>query len=213
MPQHDWNATYASNQFIPWDTGKPDPNLVEMVEQGLVPRGRALDVGCGTGTDSIWLDKQGYEVVALDVAPLAIERARAKAKAASASRCQFEVRDFLVGEPMPGSRGSFQLVFDRGCFHAFDEQEQQTAFASRVASLLGPGGVWLSLIGSTEGPAREKGPPRRSALEIVSAVEPYLELVTLRAIQFAPIPGETAPPGAWLCLWHRRATPAQPSTR
>jgi SAM-dependent methyltransferase len=209
MPEHDWNSTYASDQ-VPWDTGEPEPYLVEVVQQGLVPGGRALEIGCGTGTDAIWLDKQGYDVLALDIAPLAIERARAKAKAASAAHCQFEVRDFLDGEPM---QGSFQFVFDRGCFHVFDAKEQQTAFASRVASLLAPNGVWLSLIGSTEGPAREMGPPRRSAHEIVSAVEPYLELATMRAIQFAPVPGETAAPRAWLCLWRRRATPAQPSTR
>jgi SAM-dependent methyltransferase len=209
MPQHDWNAIYASNE-LPWDTGEPEPYLVEVVQQGLVPRGRALEIGCGTGTNSLWLDKQGYDVVALDLAPLAIERARAKAEAASAAHCQFEVRDFLAGE---STQGSFQLVFDRGCFHVFDKPEQQTAFASRVASVLGPDGVWLSLIGSTEGPAREMGPPRRSALDIVSAVEPYLELAVMRAIQFSPIPGETSAPRAWQCLWRRRVTPAQPSTR
>ena len=207
MPEHDWNSNYAANE-LPWDTGEPDPFLVEAVQQGLVARGRALEVGCGTGTNAIWLDAQGYDVVAYDLAPLAIERARAKAKAASASRLQLEVRDFLA-EPV---QGSFQLVFDRGCFHVFDDKAQQTAFASRVASLLAPDGVWLSLIGSTEGPARP-GPPRRSALDIVSAVEPFLELATLRAINFAPIPGEAAPPRAWLSLWRKRATPAQPSTR
>jgi len=209
MPEHDWNSNYASNQ-LPWDTGEPDPQLVEAVQQGLLPRGRALEIGCGTGTDAIWLERQGYDVVALDLAPLAIERARAKAKAASATRCELMVRDFLEDEPLTGS---FQLVFDRGCFHVFDTKEQQARFASRVASVLGPDGVWLSLIGSTEGPAREMGPPRRSALDIVSAVEPHLELVTLRAFQFAPIPGEAAPPSAWLSMWRRRATPAQPSTR
>jgi SAM-dependent methyltransferase len=209
MPEPDWNSNYASNQ-LPWDTGEVEPYLIEAVQQGLVPRGRALEIGCGTGTNAIWLDKQGYDVVALDLAPLAIERARDKAKAASASRCEFAVRDFLEDEPM---QASFQLVFDRGCFHVFGEKEEQTEFASRVASVLAPDGVWLSLIGSTEGPAREMGPPRRSALEIVSAIEPYLELATLRAIEFEPIPGQTAPPRAWLSLWRRRATPAQPSTR
>jgi SAM-dependent methyltransferase len=209
MPEHDWNSHYASNQ-LPWETGEPDPHLCEVVQQGLVARGRALEVGCGTGTNAIWLDQQGYDVVALDVAPLAIERARAKAAAESASRCEFAVRDFLAGEPL---QGSFQLAFDRGCFHVFDAKEQQSAFASRIASVLAPDGVWLSLIGSTEGPAREMGPPRRSALDVVSAVEPHLELATMRAIRFAPIPGETTPPRAWLCLWRRRATPAQPSTR
>lgn len=45
-----------------------------------------------------------------------------------------------------------------------------------------------------------EGPRRRSARDIVSAVEPHLELVTLRGIESSPIPGETLAPKAWLSL-------------
>lgn len=208
---HDWNAHYAANE-LPWDSPEPDPNLTQLVQSGRVQRGRALEIGCGTGTNALWLAAQGFEVVALDLAPLAVERARAKAAAtprAAAERCSFEARDFLTGE-LP--QGSFQLVFDRGCFHVFDDAEARLSFAARVGQLLASGGHWLSLIGSTEGPAREMGPPRRTARDVISALEPSVELVELRGVEFDGPPG-APPPKAWYCLTRRRDVPAQPSSR
>lgn len=209
--QHDWNAHYAAGE-LPWDKPDPDPNLVELVTSGVVAQGRALEIGCGTGTNALWLAAQGFEVLALDLAPLAVERARAKAAAApkpAAERCRFEVRDFLSGE-LP--EGGFQLVFDRGCFHVFDDAKDQLSFAARAAQVLANGGHWLSLIGSTEGPAREMGPPRRTAREVLQAIEPALELVQLRSMVFDGPPG-APPPKAWCCLSRKRDVPAQPSSR
>jgi hypothetical protein len=68
------------------------------------------------------------------------------------------------------------------------------------------------LIGSTDGPAREMGPPRRSAREVIQALEPAVELVTLRAMEFSGLPG-AVPPKAWYCLARKRDVPAQPSSR
>jgi hypothetical protein len=121
---------------------------------------------------------------------------------------RFSVQDFLAGEP---PQGPFQLVFDRGCFHVFDEAEERARFAARVAGVLAPAGQWLSLIGSTEGPAREVGPPRRSAREVLAAIEPALELRELRAVAFRTQGPRAAE--AWLCVARRRELPAQPSTR
>jgi SAM-dependent methyltransferase len=208
MTEHDWNANYAAEE-LPWDTGQPDPALVEWFEQRKSAPKRALEIGCGTGTNALWLAGKGCEVLALDLAPLAIERARAKARAANAARCELQVRDFVNGPPL---EGAFDLVFDRGCFHVFDEPEVQARFAQRVAAVLAPGGHWLSLIGSTEGAPREMGPPRRSARDITNALEPNLELVDLRAMEFRLDALET-PPKAWFCLSRRRDVPAQPSTR
>ncbi len=84
-------------------------------------------------------------------------------------------------------------------------------FAARVAELLAPGGHWLSLIGSTEGPPRDVGPPRRTAREVIDAIEPALELLLMRSIEFDV--EYDVRPMAWLCLSRRRETPAQPSTR
>ena len=104
--------------------------------------------------------------------------------------------------------GPFQFVFDRGCFHVFDEPDERRRFAAQVADALAPGGLWLSLIGSTEGPPHEVGPPRRSAREVTLAIEPALEIVELRSAEFR---GNNAK--AWFCLSRQRRMPAKPSSR
>ena len=99
-------------------------------------------------------------------------------------------------------------MFDRGCFHVFDEPDERQRFAAQVAAALASEGLWLSLIGSTEGSPREVGPPRRSAREVTLAIEPALEIVELRSAEFR---GSNAK--AWFCLSQQRTMPAQPSTR
>lgn len=208
MPQPDWNARYATED-APWDTGEPDEHLTALIARGAVAGTRAIEIGCGTGTNALWLAEQGLEVLGCDVSALAIERARAKlAKLPPATRCQFVELDFLR-DPLPDGR--FDLAFDRGVFHVFDEAHDRALFAERVASLLAPGGLWTSLAGSTEGPPREHGPPRRTLRDIADAVEPWLEIVELRRVSFkADIP---SPAAAWWFIARARETPAQPSTR
>ena len=202
----DWNERYATGD-LPWDTGEPDEQLVRFVGGGGVPAGRALEVGCGTGTNSVWLAEHGFSVLGLDVSPLAIEAANARV-AGRELDCRFEVQDFLLeavaGEP-------FTFAFDRGCLHVFDDAATRARFAERVAGLLAPDGLWLSLIGSTEGAPREEGPPRRTARDVTSAIEPALEILELRSIAFETT--DLGRPQAWFCLSRRRTVPAQPSTR
>lgn len=203
MPHRSWNESYAAGE-LPWDTGEPEPLLTEFVTSGRVRPTRMLEIGAGTGTNAIWLAERGFDVLGVDVASRAVQRAVAKLNG-RALRCHFATFDILAASP-PG--GPFHFVFDRGCFHVFDEAEERVRFAARVAAVLAPGGLWLSLIGSTEGPAREFGPPRRSGREVVLAIEPALEIVELRAAEFR---GHGAQ--AWFCLSRQRTIPAQPSTR
>lgn len=202
MTSHpSWNESYASGQ-LPWDTGQPEPLLVEFVTSGGVSPAPTLEIGAGTGTNAIWLAERGFDVVGVDVSPLAVERAHAKMEG-RALRCRFAALDFLTVPP-PG--GPFQFVFDRGCFHVFDETDERQRFAAQVVAALAPGGLWLSIIGSTEGPPREVGPPRRSAREVTLAIEPVLEIVELRSAEFR---GHGAK--AWFCLSRRRTIPAHVS--
>jgi SAM-dependent methyltransferase len=194
MAHRCWNESYESGE-LPWDTGEPEPLLVEYVTSGRVQPTRTLEIGAGTGTNSLWLAERGFEVLGIDVAPLAVERANAKLNGRR-SGCHFATLDFLAASP-PG--GPFEFIFDRGCFHVFDEPEERARFSARVAAALAPGGLWLSLIGSTEGPPREVGPPRRSAREVILAIEPELEIVELRSTEFR---GHGAK--AWFCLARRR---------
>jgi SAM-dependent methyltransferase len=202
MTHPSWNDSYAAPEPPPWDTGEPDPMLVEMVESKVIVPGPTLDVGCGTGTNALFLAQHGFDVVGVDISPLAVERARAKAQ----GTCRFETLDFLNGTP-PG--GPFRVVFDRGCFHTFDDEEERARFARNVAALLVDGGVWLSLIGSTEGAPREAGPPRRTARDVMNAIEPSLEIVQFRSGEFGVF-GQSIP--AWLCVSRKRSMPPQPSS-
>lgn len=206
MSQPDWNQRYLTGE-LPWDTREPDPHLVELVRAGAVRPGRTLEIGSGTGTNALWLAAQGFEVTAVDLSPKAIEMAHAKT-ADAAQRVRFAVLDFLADEP---PSGPFDFVFDRGVFHVFDEAHDRVRFASRVASVLHPEGSWVSLIGSTEGPERDHGPPRRSVRDIADAIEPALQIAQLRSTWFdADIPTRAQ---AWLCIARHRAVPAQPSSR
>ena len=203
MSHPSWNESYASGQ-LPWDTGQPEPLLVEFVTSSGLKLSPTLEIGAGTGTNAIWMAERGFDVLGVDVSPLAVERARAK-KEGRALRCRFTALDFLAATPPDGP---FQFVFDRGCFHVFDEPNERQRFAAGVAATLAPGGLWLSLIGSTEGSPREVGPPRRSAAEVTFAIEPALEIVELRSAEFL---GSNAK--AWFCLSRQRIMPAQPSTQ
>ncbi len=78
-----------------------------------------------------------------------------------------------------------------------------------MAAALVKHGVWLSLIGSTEGAPRDQGPPRRSARDVTNAIEPSLEIVELRSTEFGVHDQQLK---AWLCLSRKRAIAAQPST-
>ncbi|MCG8344800.1 MAG: methyltransferase domain-containing protein [Chlorobiales bacterium] len=66
MPQENrFEERYAKGD-IPWDIGRVDANLVELVENRPVGNCRALDIGCGTGDNSLWLARRGFEVTGLD---------------------------------------------------------------------------------------------------------------------------------------------------
>lgn len=182
----------------PWDIGKPDFNLIEVVTQKPIPPCKALDVGCGTGDNAIWLAQNGFQVVAIDTSDIALEKAREKAHEANVE-CDFRLIDFLMSE-VDGA--PFSFVFDRGCFHSYASEEERILFAKNVAQHLGVGGLWLTLVGNADDRREGPGPPRRTALDIVSAVETYFEVLSLISTHF--VSNRPTPPRAWRCLMQRR---------
>ncbi len=124
-----------------WDTGITPPELVEVVEgPGALPPGRALDLGCGTGTNALYLAAHGWEATGVDFVPAAIEQARIKARR-SGLEAQF-VRGDVTGLAGLGVRGPFDLVVDIGCFHAVPASGRE-AYARGVASLTRPGATFM----------------------------------------------------------------------
>lgn len=184
----------------PWDIGRPDFNLIEVVTQTPVASCRVLDVGCGSGDNSMWLAENRFQVTGTDTSDVAIGKAREKAAKAGVE-CDFRVADFLGGdiESQP-----FGFIFDRGCFHSFPRQGDRKRFAEKVAAHLAGDGLWLMLAGNADENRRGPGPPQRTALDIVQAVEPDFEILSLQSSRFGS--NHPNPPRAWRCLMRKRTS-------
>lgn len=87
-----WDERYSSADRI-W-SGDPNPHLVS-VASPLSP-GTALDVGSGEGADAIWLASHGWDVTAIDISQVALDRSAAIAGPLPIS---WELRDVLTWEP------------------------------------------------------------------------------------------------------------------
>ncbi|MCG8345964.1 MAG: methyltransferase domain-containing protein [Chlorobiales bacterium] len=196
--QNSFEDRYARGD-IPWDLGRVDANLVELVEHKPVPPCRALDVGCGTGDNAIWLAGHAFDVTGVDISPLAIEIARRKAIEHGVGS-GFLVADFLKARI---DDSPFGLVFDRGCFHSLDLPEQRELFVRNVSRHLGKEGLWLSLIASRDAPQRDPGPPRLSCLEVAAAVEPFFEILSLVSGHLDS--NRPDPIRCWVCVMRKRA--------
>jgi SAM-dependent methyltransferase len=182
----------------PWDIGRPDPNLMRTVTTVPIEPCKALDIGCGTGDNSIWLSQQGFQVIGIDSSELAVGEAREKASKASAA-CTFSIIDILKS-PVEGA--PFGFIFDRGFFHILGSDKERKAFAETVSSLLEEKGMWLSILGNADERRNGPGPPQRTARDIVNAVEPDFEILSLVSGAFGS--NHPNPPRAWVCLMRKR---------
>lgn len=155
MPWQRWlyDRAYRTGRSRHWDTGITPPEVVEEIErEGAPAPGRALDLGCGTGTNALFLAAHGWEVVGVDFAAQAIEAARRKA--GSTDRVTFLQGDATRLSEL-GVEGPFELVLDVGCFHGISaagrrRYAMQTARLTRSGALLmmfGFGARWRRLLG------------------------------------------------------------------
>jgi thioredoxin reductase/SAM-dependent methyltransferase len=130
--QDPWDQRYASMEQT-W-SGQPNTPLVSET-RGLRP-GRALDVGCGEGADAVRLAEHGWDVTALDVSRVALDRA-----ADHAGRVGVQVRWLhagLVEAALPPA--SFDLVSAQyPALLRTEKHEAELALLKAVA----PGGVLL----------------------------------------------------------------------
>lgn len=120
----------------PWDSGVTPPEVLEFLRRR--PAGRALDLGCGTGTNAVTLAQHGWGVTAIDFSARALRVARRRAKAAGVS-VRFLRRDVTRIDDLSGP---FEFALDLGCFHALPV-EAWPRYAAGLARLLPPGSTYL----------------------------------------------------------------------
>ncbi|HTP53995.1 MAG TPA: class I SAM-dependent methyltransferase [Thermoplasmata archaeon] len=161
-----WGRTYEKTPYreLPWFSARPYPWVKENVVAGAFRRGsRVLDLGCGAGTNSLFLARSGLRVTGIDLAPGAVDAARARAGKGKV-RAEFRVGDVLR---LPFTDRAFGGAIDVGCFHTLPVRLRQE-YAREVARVLRPEAkLLLSWV------AREHqspmGPPHRPSLEEVTA--------------------------------------------
>ena len=119
----------------PWDSGISPPELLDFIEKN--PPGRAIDIGCGTGTNVITLAQAGWQVTGVDFVPRAIRIAKRKARNAGLAAA-LHVRDVTK---LTGISGPFDLALDMGCFHSLGNKKK--GYLSELERVLASGGYWL----------------------------------------------------------------------
>lgn len=120
-----------------WDTGSVPPEVVGAIEKEPTP-GRALDLGCGTGTHSIYLAQRGWDVVGIDFSPKAISAACAKASQANV-KVDFQVANV---SRLSFLGGQFDFALDVGCFHGLDA-DGRNRYVEQLARLVLPRGKFM----------------------------------------------------------------------
>ncbi|HEU0191644.1 MAG TPA: class I SAM-dependent methyltransferase [Mycobacterium sp.] len=124
--------------FTPWDGHPLAKGLRYLVEgngRPPLPAGSALDLGCGTGDNSIYLAQHGWRVTGVDFVPQALHEAREKAAAGNAS-ITFVHAD-VTQLASTGIEHGFTLVVDSGCIHGMSDRDR-AAYAREITTVTAP---------------------------------------------------------------------------
>ena len=134
-----WELYYVVGR-TPWDTGEIPPELEELLGEGELKPERALDVGCGTGTHSIYMARHCPEVVGVDFSRPALRQARRKAERAGVG-ARFQTADVLtLGTPGgPDLGAQFDFMLDLSCLHTFSA-EDRARYGESARRVVRPGG-------------------------------------------------------------------------
>ncbi len=194
--QWDWDAIYREGTPV-WEMGQPSAELVRFLDEKRIGRGAsALDIGCGTGADAVYLVRRGLDVTAVDSSPTAIERARVRAEMEDALP-RFVLADFFEFAP---TAGTFDLAYDCGFYHYIRLVDLER-YLDSLWRVTRPGSYFLTLA-AAPGERLEGAPPPVTKRQLYNELGRLFEVVRLEPIRMpSPILSEGYP--AWSCLMQR----------
>ena len=150
----------------PWDTGIPAPELIRVL--AALPAGRAIDLGCGTGTNVLYLAERGWEVTGVDFVGRAIAAAKRKLGSHPATLLAADVTN-LAALALPGP---YDLALDMGCFHSLT-RTGHVRYARGLERWMKPGGLFLLYAWQPAFPGDSRGISRA---EVVTCFEGNFKL-------------------------------------
>jgi SAM-dependent methyltransferase len=193
--RHNLFRVFYGLGFTPWDGHAHTKALRELIEgtadTPALPPAAALDVGCGTGDSSVYLAQHGWHVTGVDFVPKALDKARAKARAAGVPI------DFTHADVTHLSRAGidtkFQLIVDNGCLHGMSDGDRDL-YVQEIAAAAAPGARLLLVAAKPGGPIGflgldEAEVERRftPAWTVLSAAEEPLAFAKGPANRYTPI--------------------------
>ena len=160
---HDFAGMYAEG-IPPWQIDRPQPEVIQLLENWKF-ESPVLDLGCGTGDNTIELARRGLVVKGLDAVPEALERARKKTEQAGLKQSpEFVLADALR---LVESGLKVRTVLDCALFHTFSDEERKE-YIRGLEAVLSPGGR-LHILSFSELETRQPGPRRLSLSEITGS--------------------------------------------
>lgn len=179
-PTDWWERLYRTSEItrLPWYTSDLDPDIAGALEAHGRARGKVLDLGTGPGTHAVELARRGYRVVATDISPTAVEKARRLAKKARVA-IEFRVDNILDSDL---DDGLVDAVVDRGTFHVLPP-EARARYVSEVARILRKDGLLFLKTFSDQEP-RTDGPYRLSPGELRGYFLTSFDLISLEDTVF-----------------------------
>ena len=134
-----WNNAYVSGEYKNhWHYSNPSQELATLLAAGVVRKGRALDIGCGAGVETMFLAESDFRASGIDLSDKAIELAKSSGKRRGL-RIDFRTGTVL---DMPYHDNEFVFLNDRGCLHNLDLDEW-TGYASEVTRVAKPSAYFL----------------------------------------------------------------------
>lgn len=180
LQTYDWVNSW---QDLPWAHDEPTLFLAQVCREKAP--GTALDIGCGAGTDSVFLAKQGWEVTSLDFMPKALEytQQRASEEGVSVTPVEADITDW---EPPQ----QYDLVLDHGLLHNMDPV-RYPAYRECVMKAIADNGDFVLLHWHPlfpDQPQGEVGPTRRSREAIKTFFAPDLQERFFAREEFEDLP-------------------------
>lgn len=160
---HDFAGMYAEG-IPPWQIDRPQPEVIQLIEHGKF-ESPVLDLGCGTGDNTIELARHGLVVKGLDAVPEALERAHKKTEQAGLKQSP----EFILGDALRLAESGLKArtVLDCALFHTFSDEERKD-YIRGLEAVLSPGGR-LHILSFSELETRQPGPRRLSLSEITGS--------------------------------------------
>lgn len=181
-----------------WTAGTANPEIVNLVYEGAISVGsKILEVGCGLGTESVFLAARGMDVTAMDISEAAVKRGKQIADVYGVNVNW--VADDLIKSDLFNEE--FDIITDQGCFHHMHEDERKL-YAEKIKKYLKPGGMFILRSFSDKIPGGPQ-PRRVSSDDLINTFHADFKLEHMeRILSFSSERYDK--PISWFTIWYKR---------